>query len=347
MTKRSDIATHMLARAAKQRHLSMVPQYVRALGRSSQARAHVEVPPFPTGSTTPPPSPGPPRAYPLALLAGAPIRPATGSPPRTGYYAPTMALQKFERRLERFVEGAFALVFRSGLQPVEIGRRLTREIDLRRTVAPRGVLAPNSFRVVLSETDRAKFRPIEEELARELVEVAREHAKVEGYVFLGPVGLSIENDSALRPGTMRVAGDMVPDQGTATLTLPDGRRVVLEHDKVTLGRLPECEVALADAGISRRHAAVNRGPDNTWLVSDLGSTNGTKVNGLRIQGPRELADGDEITVGSTTVRFTVTGNAATGAAGPGPASPEPASVQAERAERRAGPAPDVERRGET
>src|ERR1700685_2821730 len=63
-------------------------------------------------------------------------------PPWYGYYAPTMALQKFERRLERFVEGAFARVFRSGLQPVEISRRLTREMDLRRTVAPRGVLTP-------------------------------------------------------------------------------------------------------------------------------------------------------------------------------------------------------------
>jgi hypothetical protein len=220
-----------------------------------------------------------------------------------------MALQKFERRLERFVEGTFARVFRSGLQPVEIGRRLTRELDLRRTVAPRGVLAPNSFRVALSESDRAKFGPIEDELKRELVEVAREHAKQEGYTFLGPVSVTVETDEALRPGTMLVAGDMVPEQGVATLTLPDGRRVVLDQDKVTLGRLPECELALADTGVSRRHAEVRRGTGNTWLVADLGSTNGTKVNGLRINSPRELSDRDEITVGSTTVRFLSSGPA--------------------------------------
>jgi hypothetical protein len=194
-------------------------------------------------------------------------------------------------------------VFRSGLQPVEIGRRLTREMDLRRAVAPRGVLAPNTFKVVLSSADRAKFEAFEEELVKELVEVAKDHAKQEGYIFLGPVSVAMETDAALRPGTLLVAGDVVPGQGTATLTLPDGRRVVLDQDKVTLGRLPECELAVADAGVSRRHAEVRRGADNTWVVSDLGSTNGTKLNGLRISDARQLEDGDEITVGSTSVRF--------------------------------------------
>lgn len=214
-----------------------------------------------------------------------------------------MGLQKFERRLERFVEGAFASVFRSGLQPVEIGRRLTREMDLRRTVAPRGVLAPNVFDVLLSESDSAKFRPIETELQKELVAVAVEHAKHEGYTFLGPVRVSLSTDESLRPGTMMVAGDLVPERGSATLTLPDGRRVLLDKQSVVLGRLPECELALADAGVSRRHAEVRRGPDNTWVVADLGSTNGTKVNGLRLDKPHELQDGDEITVGATSVRF--------------------------------------------
>jgi hypothetical protein len=216
-----------------------------------------------------------------------------------------MALQRFERRLERFVEGVFARVFRSGLQPVEIGRRLTREMDLRRTVAPKGVLAPNAFRVLLSPADRAKFQAIEPELTKELVEVAKEHAAEEGYGFLGPLSVVIETDSSLRPGTLLVAGDMVPDQGVATLLLPDGRRVVLEAEQVTLGRLPECELALADAGVSRRHAAVRRGPEGTWVVTDLGSTNGTKVNGRRIAGEHTLQDGDEVTVGSTTLRFEV------------------------------------------
>jgi hypothetical protein len=220
---------------------------------------------------------------------------------------PTMGLESFERRLERFVEGAFARVFRSGLQPVEISRRLTREMDLRRTVAPRGVLAPNEFSVLLSQADRSRFAPIEGEIVAELVEVAKEHAKTEGYTFLGPVTVTIGTDESLKPGTMLLAGDMTPSQGTPTLTLPDGRRVVLDRDKVTLGRLPECELAVADPNVSRRHAEVRRGPDGTWLAADLGSTNGTKVNGVKISEPRKLEDGDEITVGSTTVRFEASG----------------------------------------
>jgi hypothetical protein len=220
---------------------------------------------------------------------------------------PTMGLESFERRLERFVEGAFARVFRSGLQPVEISRRLTREMDLRRTVAPRGVLAPNEFNVLLSQADRSRFAPIEDELVKELVEVAKEHAKTEGYTFIGPVAVTIATDDSLRPGTMLLAGEMTPGQGTSTVMLPDGRRVVLDRDTLTLGRLPACELAVADPNVSRRHAEVRRGPDGTWLVADLGSTNGTKVNGERIGGPRQLKDGDEITVGSTTVRFEASG----------------------------------------
>jgi len=216
-----------------------------------------------------------------------------------------MGLQGFERRLERFVEGTFARVFRSGLQPIEIGRRLAREIDLRRSVAPRGVLAPNAFKVLLSSADRARFEPIEKELVHELVQVAEDHAKQEGYTLLGPVSVELETDPSLRPGTLLVAGDMVPGQGTATLTLPDGRRVLLERGTLSIGRLPECDLAVADPNVSRRHAEVRRGPDNTWVVVDLGSTNGTKVNGSRVSAARLLATGDEITVGSTTLRFEV------------------------------------------
>ena len=244
-----------------------------------------------------------PAVAPINSLGAPRLRAVPRPRPWQGYYAATMALEKFERRLERFIEGAFARIFRSGLQPVEIGRRLTREMDLRRTVAPKGVLTPNSFRVVLSSADRAKFHPIEEELAKELIEAAREHATQEGYTFLGPVSVTIETDETLRPGTLLVGGELVPEQGTSTLVLPDGRRVVLEAETLTLGRLPECELALADTGVSRRHAQLRRGPDGTWVVSDLGSTNGTKVNGLRISGQRTLEDGDEITVGSTSLRF--------------------------------------------
>jgi hypothetical protein len=219
-----------------------------------------------------------------------------------------MGLQQFERRLERLVEGAFAKAFRSGLQPVEIGRRLTREMDLQRTVAPRGTLTPNHFTVLVGPADRARFEPIEAELVSELVSVAREHARAETYVFLGVVSVEMSTDPDLSPGGLVVTGDMksaaAEGGGSASLILPDGSRRVLGATPVTIGRLPECEVVLGDANASRRHVEVRFATDGGggYLAIDLGSTNGTKVNGVAIHTHR-LRHGDEITIGSTHLRF--------------------------------------------
>ncbi len=217
---------------------------------------------------------------------------------------PTMGLQQFERRLERLVEGVFAKAFRSGLQPVEIGRRLTREMDLRRTVAPRGTLAPNRFEVLLSPEDHERFAPIEDELVTELVSQARDHARSENYVFIGPVSISVNVDPGLSPGMLLVSGEMVRTAAAgATLVLPDGRRLSLGNRPVTLGRLPECEVVITDPNVSRRHAEIRALEDGGYAVRDLGSTNGTRRNGIVVAGSERLEPGDEVTVGASTVRF--------------------------------------------
>src|SRR5262249_18749259 len=98
-----------------------------------------------------------------------------------------MGLQRFERRLERLVEGAFGKAFRSGLQPVEIGRRIAREMDAGRTLGVRGTVVPNHFTVTLSVDDTERFAGFSEALAHELTDAAREHAREEGYGFEGPV----------------------------------------------------------------------------------------------------------------------------------------------------------------
>ena len=120
-----------------------------------------------------------------------------------------MGLQQFERRLERMVEGVFARAFRSGLQPVEIGRRLTREMDLRRTDRAAGHPHPQPVhrRALARGPDR--FAPIEDELIAELVDVARDHAAAEDYVFLGPVTVTMETDDDLARGMVLVSGEMV------------------------------------------------------------------------------------------------------------------------------------------
>jgi len=85
------------------------------------------------------------------------------------------------------------------------------------------------------------------------------------------------------------------------LQLPSGERVTVGHRVVSLGRLPECTIALNDPNVSRRHAEIRPGSELT--IIDLGSTNGTKVNGLRIDGERVLVDGDIVSLGSSHLRF--------------------------------------------
>src|SRR5438874_8144869 len=118
-----------------------------------------------------------------------------------------MGLQQFERRLERLVEGVFAKAFRSGLQPGELGRRLAREMDLHRVVGVRGVIAPNHFEYRLSKSDSERFASFEETLTRELADAAREHARDEGYSFVGPVTVELTRDDSLSTGMFHLTGE--------------------------------------------------------------------------------------------------------------------------------------------
>jgi hypothetical protein len=215
-----------------------------------------------------------------------------------------MGLQQFEQRLERLVEGAFAKAFRAGLQPVEIGRRLTREMDLQRRVGVNGLIAPNHFIVDLSPEDSERFANFSDALARELAEAAREHAQVEDYELVGPVEVEIRRNARMRAGRFQVLCDLrqgeMP-QAPPSLVLPDGGRIVLGAEPVVVGRLPECAVMLSDPNVSRRHAEIRRRGSEV-VVRDLQSTNGTRVNGLPVT-EHVLADGDEITVGTTTLHF--------------------------------------------
>lgn len=216
-----------------------------------------------------------------------------------------MGLREVEQRLERLVEGAFSKGLRGGgLQPVEIGRRLTREMDLLRRVGVRGLMAPNFFVVTLSAEDAERFRSFVDVLARELGDAAREHARTEGYSFVGPVEVEIHLDESLRAGRFTVEADVAegPDGAPAgSLVLADGARVVLGAEPVVIGRLPECAVVLSDPNVSRRHAQVTR-QGTEIVVADLQSTNGTRVNGVPVR-ERVLHDGDEITVGTTSIRY--------------------------------------------
>jgi hypothetical protein len=212
-----------------------------------------------------------------------------------------MGLQRFEQRLERLVEGVFAKAFRSGLQPVELGRRLVREMDLHRTLGVRGTLVPNHFTVTLGPAERARFAPIETTMVTELVEAARQHARDEGYRFPGPVVIELATDPSLGPGRFRLTGALVEGGPSASLVMADGSRFDLGDDPVTVGRAADCELALADPTISKHHFELRRQGNDVVLI-DLGSTNGTRVNGAGVR-ERVLVDGDEIALGATVMHF--------------------------------------------
>jgi hypothetical protein len=214
-----------------------------------------------------------------------------------------MGLQQIERRLERMVEGTFARAFKGGLQPVEIGKRIVREMDLRRAVGLRHVIAPNVFEVVLSEKDMKRFEPFHEALVHELKEAVREHAKAEGYSLVGPVELFLDVEPSLKPGVFMLGAE-VREQDTpwyGLLTFDDGTELPLGEGVLTVGRLSSCDVVFSDPGVSRNHAEIRCFDDKVVLV-DLGSTNGTKVNGMPAR-ERNLEDGDVIAIGNSTIHY--------------------------------------------
>lgn len=216
-----------------------------------------------------------------------------------------MGLGSFESRLERMVEGVFSRMFRSGVRPVELGRRLVREMDLKRSVGVRGrTVAPNRFVIRVSPTDHEQLSTMHDSLVRELRDAARAHARDEGYGFVGPITVELEADESLHTGLFAIDARLVEPEGgrpVGVLELPTGQRVVLGDFVVTIGRMPECTITLHDANVSRNHAEV-RPSDDGYVVVDLGSTNGTKVNGQRIT-ERALHDGDTLTFGATTLTY--------------------------------------------
>ncbi len=203
------------------------------------------------------------------------------------------------------MEGAFARAFKSGLRPVELGRRLVREMDDNRSVGVRGAtVVPNSFTVSLSASDLEQFEGVQDSLSRELAEAAREHAHDEGYSFMGPVEILLQEDDRLRTGAFAIVGRMVEGQGgsgAGSIVLPSGDRFTLAESVITIGRHPDANLVLADPNVSRNHAEIRPQGDRYALV-DLGSTNGSRVNGLRVD-THVLLDGDELMFGNTRMRF--------------------------------------------
>ncbi len=217
-----------------------------------------------------------------------------------------MVLRNLEERLEQAVEGMFARMFRSGLQPIEVARRLIKAVDADRAFDSHGnAIAPNRFTVQLATSDYDRFITVNDALTAEFAASIREHASEEQLRFLGRVLVELADKPSLTVGRCRVKTAFDETTGSsappAYLELPNGSRLELGTTVVSIGRSTDCTLTLVDTNASRHHADLQ--PDgDTYLLVDLDSTNGTRVNGKLITS-QLLGDGDELTFGTVSVRF--------------------------------------------
>jgi len=251
-------------------------------------------------------------------------------------------LKSVENAISGLLEGAFGRVFRSEVRPVELARKLAREMDAHREVSVSRTYAPNEYSVWLSPQDRARYEGVEEDVIDELSAYLLEHARQDEQLALGEFGISAQlmrpaersrasgraagaasrrgalseagaakapatggGETMIWSGSERVRGPLLEARearANAVLVRSDGRREPLSARGATIGRSRECEIVVDDPGVSRRHAAIRRAGEG-WLVEDLGSTNGSSVNGAPLRAPHALANGDEIELGSTALRF--------------------------------------------
>lgn len=227
-------------------------------------------------------------------------------------------LEKFEQRVDKMVNGAFAKAFKSEVQPVEIASRLQKEMDERAAVVSRArTVVPNEFVIHLSSEDYERLSVYADALTSELADLVTEYAADQRYSFLGPVNVYLTEDSVLSTGVFRATSQATagPQRAPAASPTPytapargsyrprllaAGQEIPLSGPTVILGRGNDVGVRLEDPGVSRHHAEIRLGPPA--IVRDLGSTNGTFVDGKRI-GQQELSDGSVIRMGSTTITF--------------------------------------------
>ncbi len=252
-------------------------------------------------------------------------------------------LRNLEARIEGLVEGVFSRAFSSQVQPVEIARKLAKEMDSHKTASVSQTYAPNSFTVWLSPDDHERLSGYERSLSQELSAYLLEHARRQSYALLTRPEVKIDVDERLRLGEFGIQPRLVKppvrkgetgeqaERGhtmvysaappkekaprgsrkhaapltrtRAIVSFPD-RRYVLDGPTAVLGRSRDCDCVLEDPNISRRHAELRRSSSGDWQIVDLGSTNGVEVNGRKVETSR-LAPGDDVSLGTVSFVFDI------------------------------------------
>jgi hypothetical protein len=252
-------------------------------------------------------------------------------------------LKSLENKIAGLVEGTFSRAFRSEVRPVEIARKLAREMEEHKSFSVSRTYAPNEYRVFLSPRDRERFAGYESALTAELAGYLLEHARRERLTLLSRPVIEFETDDRLGLGEFGIQTRVAqPDdepvsapaqeqsgrtmvysnaervseplreenpahpraRAQTALLLIDGRRVVVGAQGATIGRGRQADVVLNDPNVSRKHAEI-RPRGGSWVITDLESTNGSQLNGRRIDGTEVLRSGDEVELGESVMTFTL------------------------------------------
>jgi hypothetical protein len=246
-------------------------------------------------------------------------------------------LRSIEAKIEALFEGVFGRAFRANVQPVELARKLGKEMDDHRSISVSRVYVPNEYTIYLSPPDREQFDGYEESLRDELQDYLTEHAARERYALLSDPHVLFETDDDLALGEFGIATRMVqpqpglvpdepasqpapgmtqiyragpPTEPASALELGIEERAFLVQgadrrelttERAVIGRAREADVQIADPNVSRKHAELRR-EGAGFVIVDLGSTNGIEVNGRRVKRAR-LESGDRIGIGQTELIF--------------------------------------------
>lgn len=247
-------------------------------------------------------------------------------------------LKNLESKLENLIEGGFKSAFKSEVQPIELARKLAREMDAHRTASVSRTYAPNEYTVFLSPQDAEQFAHYDEGLKRELSLHLLEHARKRGYSLISRPTVTFETEERLELGTFGIQArladappeEQIPEAAQAGHTMvynvrdleapahdlaapsaavapravleAGDRRFALTPPSTVIGRGREADVRLDDPNISRQHVQF-RVEGGQWTVSDMGSTNGSRLGGRMLDRPAPLNSGDTIQIGNTVLTF--------------------------------------------
>ena len=217
----------------------------------------------------------------------------------------------------------FARAYGSAIRPLNLGRELLGLIDSMDKSSP---INPD-FVVNLNATDYEAFADIEKHLLRELAEAATQFAERNDLRHQAPISVILRVNDAIKVGTFSITNEIeleiMTDAGVvakvseiaepmnssprlvdAALVLLNGERITLDTDSLKIGRQASCRVVFNDSNVSREHAQMRRSADG-WKLLDLGSTNGTKINGVKIAEEQLLVNGDELGFGTSSAKFEI------------------------------------------